>query len=468
MAQFNKTVRQARDVNDYVSVKDFGAKGDGVTDDTVAIQVAFNAGVGYFPNGTYLISSALNIPTNLCVYGESRASTIISSSTADINLIQASYTGDYPTIVQNKISNISFSANAENVIAINYTFASAIDIDSCSFYGAKHAVYMSGGWYNSVINCRSEGINTRAAGGLYFTSPKTGSSSNYIFWLTVDNFNCSSGNGASSTATDTIFINRAIGGHISNVHFNATSGLNGIRLVGDCQGCTIDTYITTGQVSGIIIAESESDTPSFTILNNCQIDSCTGTAYITAYGANYTTFSNFNITSGTPNNGVAMNLSSSKFTTVRSCIFSGFNATNAINVGDTSFCLLQGNSFVGCNTALAFFGTSTYNNIDGNIFSSITNPVAGVIAQLGNTVQQNNSGFSRSLYSIAPAVPADLIPYTNSSAFPQRVYIHGGTVGNILLNGQPTGAISGSFLVNVGETIAIAYSSAPSWNWIAV
>ena len=48
---------------DTISVKDFGAKGDGVTDDTVAIQAAANAipatgGTLFFPAGQYRISSA--------------------------------------------------------------------------------------------------------------------------------------------------------------------------------------------------------------------------------------------------------------------------------------------------------------------------------------------------------------------------------------------------------------------------
>jgi len=52
----------------YISVKDFGAVGDGVADDTVAVQAAITAAmVGtannvFFPAGTYKISATLTIP----------------------------------------------------------------------------------------------------------------------------------------------------------------------------------------------------------------------------------------------------------------------------------------------------------------------------------------------------------------------------------------------------------------------
>lgn len=49
-------------LRDVVSVKDFGAQGDGVTDDTAAIQAAENAaGAIYWPAGTYLITSTINL-----------------------------------------------------------------------------------------------------------------------------------------------------------------------------------------------------------------------------------------------------------------------------------------------------------------------------------------------------------------------------------------------------------------------
>ena len=55
-----------------VLVEDFGAKGDGVTDDTAAIQAAFNNTAGSpveFRDRTYRVSATLNIPSGLRVYG---------------------------------------------------------------------------------------------------------------------------------------------------------------------------------------------------------------------------------------------------------------------------------------------------------------------------------------------------------------------------------------------------------------
>ena len=76
-----------------VNVKtQFGAKGDGVTDDTQAIRNAIRAGIGsnshpkvlYFPNGTYLVSDTLDWhnaggywDTFLTFQGESRNGTVI-------------------------------------------------------------------------------------------------------------------------------------------------------------------------------------------------------------------------------------------------------------------------------------------------------------------------------------------------------------------------------------------------------
>ena len=67
------------------NVKDYGAVGDGVTNDTNAIQTAINVGKPvYFPQGTYLVSlSSLTLNNNSYLYGQGRLSKIKTTGTAD-------------------------------------------------------------------------------------------------------------------------------------------------------------------------------------------------------------------------------------------------------------------------------------------------------------------------------------------------------------------------------------------------
>jgi len=59
---------------DALNVKDYGAFGDGMRDDTSAIQTAIGTlggGTLFFPTGTYILSNELLINTlPLSVYGE--------------------------------------------------------------------------------------------------------------------------------------------------------------------------------------------------------------------------------------------------------------------------------------------------------------------------------------------------------------------------------------------------------------
>lgn len=57
---------------DVVNVRDFGAVGDGVTDDTEAIQAALSAAskAVFFPAGTYITTKTLVVGDNLSLYGD--------------------------------------------------------------------------------------------------------------------------------------------------------------------------------------------------------------------------------------------------------------------------------------------------------------------------------------------------------------------------------------------------------------
>lgn len=61
-------------VSDFVSVKAHGARGDGKSDDTAAIQQVLDQYAGckiiYFPAGTYLITSTVTVPAGSRLVGE--------------------------------------------------------------------------------------------------------------------------------------------------------------------------------------------------------------------------------------------------------------------------------------------------------------------------------------------------------------------------------------------------------------
>mgnify|MGYP004591556017 CR=1 FL=1 len=80
----------AQRFGDVISVKDFGAKGDGVTDDTEAIQKAVDTGKNiFFPPGGYLIDTAttFELKEDTAVFGLSRTITaIVSKQSTDTEL----------------------------------------------------------------------------------------------------------------------------------------------------------------------------------------------------------------------------------------------------------------------------------------------------------------------------------------------------------------------------------------------
>lgn len=69
----------------FENVQDYGATGNGVTDDATDIQSALTAGIGgvvFLPAGTYLIKSRLVVGSNTVVMGEGYESTIIKCDPA--------------------------------------------------------------------------------------------------------------------------------------------------------------------------------------------------------------------------------------------------------------------------------------------------------------------------------------------------------------------------------------------------
>jgi hypothetical protein len=87
----------------YVSVIDFGAVGDGVTDDTAAINAALDASTNvYLPPGTYLHTSDILVKTETTFYGAGWQS-VLKHTTGNMTLGAVVVKGIVNTNVQNVI-----------------------------------------------------------------------------------------------------------------------------------------------------------------------------------------------------------------------------------------------------------------------------------------------------------------------------------------------------------------------------
>lgn len=104
-------VRTGQDrAREWISVKDFGAVGDGVSDDTTKIQAAFDyaltiQGGVYFPPGTYVQSATLDLDARVAVWGIGEV------------ILQA--TRDFPTAVVRKVDSTDYTIPAPQLFVNN-------------------------------------------------------------------------------------------------------------------------------------------------------------------------------------------------------------------------------------------------------------------------------------------------------------------------------------------------------------
>ena len=161
-----------------VNVKDFGATGDGSTDDTAAIQAAIDeAGGGgvFVPNGTYIVSNIGKLnAAGLVLIGESQFKTIFKVKSGTTGSILSNTNSAAGTTAFHEIQSIFFNLNAQNVTAIDFSsvnntrvvncyFKGGTDFASATGTGVKFAAPLDTGSYsNSIMDCTFHNLSKGA------------------------------------------------------------------------------------------------------------------------------------------------------------------------------------------------------------------------------------------------------------------------------------------------------------------
>jgi parallel beta-helix repeat protein len=165
-------------LNETISAKNFGAIGDGVTDDTVALQAALTAAAGktlYIPQGTYKTSATLNVSAGTFVKGD------IGESKIDVQPANPPtppgnpgpptkndaflLTGNDITIDGLLISGTNEASyrvssptqREEYAVGVRFTNRHNITVQNCNFFQFSNGVFATGGQNIRICNNRFVG-----------------------------------------------------------------------------------------------------------------------------------------------------------------------------------------------------------------------------------------------------------------------------------------------------------------------
>ena len=146
----------------YANVLDFGAKGDGVTDDTAAIKAAMVSGAGcvYFPSGTYMCDQIL--------WGDTTPGIGAIRLVGEVAALAGSFQ-------ESTAKTTRIKARSANSVFWRFNYSHNLVVDNIAFDGGGFSdiviQFQQGCFKHSWSNCTFEGATPTTGTVVYFGDP---------------------------------------------------------------------------------------------------------------------------------------------------------------------------------------------------------------------------------------------------------------------------------------------------------
>lgn len=428
-------------LKETVSVKDFGAKGDGVTDDSTAIQTCINnASVIFFPSGSYLISTTISIPSYKTLQGNGQATIQLKANSnshmfriADgaTNVVIDGFIIDGQKVTNTGGNGITTGTGVGNTsinIRNNY-------VKNCSNFGIYFAgttLYDITVINNSVTGCTAAGITADGNVSKFEYNNNrawlNGTHGIGIIGIAIDgtiNSNVCWDNGQAVPTADNITGYNSGNANITISGNVCRGGLNNGIHVGGSRLNIIGNTITSALFYGLSVWPNTGNGDDITIVGNILksnglsgmwIKNCTSGVISgnlirdnTQHGLLLDTCTDVAITGNTAiGNGFDgfHNSNTSSNVTINGNVFRS-NGGDGIDLGNVSHSAVSGNNcHLNTGYGINRSGTEAYNVITGNQVASNT---AGQIFTPATTTWVSNN-ITEETYSVASAATVTLPP----------------------------------------------------------